>query len=347
MRLASRELVSSRGSVNPEIKRRAVERSKDLPLAKEPFLLAALDAIQAGRTAQGEQLLREAHRRDPRSRLTLLLLLDRNIRAGRSDQVLAQMKVLMRLIPQSEAVLSPELAKFAMSEKTRPQLKKVLAKDPDIEAKVLHHLASQGTSPDVLMDLASPVALRNAPGSNTEWQSRLLTTLIERGNVSRAHETWMKLSRIDGRSDGPIYDASFAGLPGPPPFNWSFAQANAGVATPIKGRGLDVDYYGRDPGDLASQLLVLEPGRYRLSLRAEGDLSGEGSQLLWKIACREDGRTLLELPLRGGGGAEPLSGTFGVPAGCRSAWITLIGRPSEFAKRQTAAITDLKLQRAD
>jgi hypothetical protein len=122
---------------------------------------------------------------------------------------------------------------------------------------------------------------------------------------------------------------------------------SAGVAERSPGRGLEISYYGRERAALASQLIVLGPGRYRLSFRAEGDATGQGSKLAWLVTCNTGaGAQLLEVPLqRVGAAPKAIAAAFTVPAsGCPAQWLRLTGLPGEFPTGQTATISAVQIR---
>ena len=116
------------------------------------------------------------------------------------------------------------------------------------------------------------------------------------------------------------------GQPGMAPFNWYFPATTSGVAE-RSPTGLQVEFYGRDTAELAGQLLTLAPGRYRLSVIAEGAADGEGSKLSWTLECLQSKARLGELVLtKVSYSPRRLGGEFTVPAqGCPAQWLRLIG----------------------
>ncbi len=100
-------------------------------------------------------------------------------------------------------------------------------------------------------------------------------------------------------------------------------------------------YYGRDEATLASQMLRLPPGRYRLAMRIDGPSRASG--LGWTIVCYPGPSTIFQLPL-GTVGKGAVTGTFAVPAtGCPAQSIELRGRPPEVTETSQLSIHDLRL----
>lgn len=326
----------------------AIQALSRAPLAEEPFVLAGLKARIAGDTGKAERLLTEARDRNPRSRLARLILLDGYLRTNRVDKAMIEISVLAALIPQAGTVLVPELAKMARDPKTRGATVRVLQRDPAMQEAVLSHLASNGSDPDLILSVAGPKAGAGAAGPPPAWQGLLIDSLVKKNKVEQAYRLWRSFAALNAEAGKGLYDGRFEGLPGVPPFNWKFGVDNAGVAERTKKSSLEVSYYGRLPTELASQLLMLRPGRYRLQFRAEGDATGEGSRLAWTLICHPRKTPLLELPLRKITYSPRLvAGDFTVPAsGCAAQWLRLSGIQGEFPNAQNVTISDVQIRKA-
>jgi hypothetical protein len=332
------------GRVPDAPRREALAALRQAPLAAEPYLLSAVDALARGDNDRGDRLLEEARRRDPRQRFVRLLLLDRYLREQKVPQAVLEMKALGNLIAGASVELVPALAHMAQDPSTARQMLPLLHGQPTLQEAVLESLVASGASEAVVLNVAGPSG--QSVGSEP-WKSALLTRLVSSGAFGRAWELWKGFAGFRGSDDGKgLYDASFAGLLGPPPFNWEFSTSGPGVAERNRNHSLQVDYYAHDNGNLASQLLMLKPGRYRLSMKASGDAPGEGSRLAWTVTCNAGDTALLQLPLTGVVSAtKQFSGTFTVPAnGCPAQWLRLVGIAGDVATSQNAIIAGVSLE---
>lgn len=313
----------------------------EAPLAEEPFLLAARRAIQAGDTEGAKALLDEALRRNPRSREGLLLRLDQQLRRNQVSDAAVTIAVLSRLLPDSGPFLIGELARLARDPDVRGALDGVLETDAGMRTELLEALARQGADPDAIFSLAGPVA-RAAPGATPRWQTIMLDELVSRGQATRARQVWNRLAGLERTPSG-VYDAEFAGLPGPQPFNWRFEASPAGFAEPSAGGALFVEFYGREDAVLGEQLLSLPPGEYRISFDAEGDADGEGGRLAWTVTCQANRRALASVPVAGLESSRTFSATFSVPDGCPAQWLRLTGKFGEFPEDQRMTVTNFRI----
>lgn len=334
------------GAVPVAEERAALDALKRAPLADEPFLLAGVAALAANDVARGERLLTEARRRNPRLRMARLLLLDRYMRERRIAEAAEEMAALSRLIPGAGTLLTQAVARMVRDPATSTQAIAILRTRPELENAVLEDLAGSDADPNLILGIAGP-SLSRAGRATPPWEQPLLERLVARGDLAQALRLWGIFTGLTGQhGDKLLYDRDFRGLPGPPPFNWKFSTGGAGVAERAKG-ALQVAYYGRDDAELASQLLVLPPGRYRLTVHAQGDASGEGSRLAWTVGCDSGGEPLVQLPLTGVASAPRRFGAaFTVPAaGCRAQWLRLKGVSGDVATAQNATISGLSIDR--
>jgi hypothetical protein len=338
------------GDPTDETVRAALAAFRRAPLSDVPLLIGARQALAAGRDAQADRLIEMAARRNPRSRYTLLLELDRNIRRGRTAEAAETMGVLTRFFPEVGDFLVAELARMAADPASRAAVRHVMETDPQLRTAVLEQLARDGGDPDVVIALAGPQARLAARADAPRWQRLLLDGLVGRGQPGEALRIWSRLVGPEAPVRvGGIYDPDFAGLPGPPPFNWSLAAGADGFAERAGGGGLYAQFFGRGDAELASQLILLEPGSYRLVFKVAGEADGEHGLLAWTVACHPGGQRLVAIPIpEVDFAARQLVADFRVPqSGCASQWLRLVGTAAEFPEDQQITITDLRIEGAE
>ncbi|MDB5720826.1 MAG: hypothetical protein JWP15_1444 [Alphaproteobacteria bacterium] len=344
MNIALIEFAQNNGAISERARRRSYEAMARAPLADTPMLVAALQALAAGDDRKGEALLVEARRREPRFRAARLLLLDRYLRTNRVAEAGEEIAVLARLLPQATDLLVPKLAAMAADPQTGTGLMRALRSDPHLQQEVLSKLAATA-DPDTILRIAREAS--PLPGAAPDWQEVLLNRLVGGGDYSRGYALWRSFAGLPASSDEKsVYDGRFQNLRGAAPFNWQLVASAAGVAERTSGGALQVQYFGRDPADLASQLLLLRPGDHALRFQADGDASGEGTRLTWSIAC-VSGTKLVEAPLiKVSSSPRTITARFTVPpAGCSAQWLRLSGIPAEYPAEQDAAIRDIRVDR--
>jgi hypothetical protein len=141
-----------------------------------------------------------------------------------------------------------------------------------------------------------------------------------------------------------IVRPDFAPSQAPPPFNWTLAEAGGGTAEPVAGGGLHVMHYGRKNAPLASQVIILKPGRYELSMAVSGEI-GSDAQLRWRVRCLPKQEMVLDLHVTRAN-AQKVAGQFQVPSsGCGAQWLEITGISGDINRTSDATISPLRLTR--
>ena len=347
-RLAIRDYATTRrvpANVTPAFLQEAARR---LPLSADPFVFEAIRALAAGDDVRATRLLEEARRRHPRHRLTRALLVERYARERRAAEAGAELTTLNRLVPEAGKVIGESLAELVRDPKTFGGVAGALRGDTSIDG-VLQALVSKGADTDLILKLAGYRDALPADGAAL-WRGALVGRLINAGEYRRAKALWAEFAGVRPGAAG-VFNAQFARLSAPPPFNWQLATGEVGATDFRRGGGMSVEFYGRASGTLLTQLITLTPGRHRLSFVAEGDAKGQSSQLVWTLRCAERGkaaaagRELLAAPVKGVTGApRRLAAEFVVPGDCPAQWLTLEGLASDFRDNAFVDITQFSVQ---
>lgn len=311
------------------------------PLAFEPFFVAAAGGFRQPKQAGTEQdvvLLNEALRRNPRSREARLFLLRHAVAKGNLGGAIDQIAALNRLTTSTEklmlavgqAVNSPKLVdEAATALQPHPELFR-----PFLQGFALAHQPR---------DIASRMIARLPASAMNDPQVRRIAIreLVRVQAFAEARQLWGKGTA----TSGVIHSPDFTDTKAPPPFNWELAADETGAAERVKGGGLSLDYFGRHPGPLASQLLTLAPGSYRAKViyRSEGGTPGA---LGLQVQCIGQESNLLDQPLDAAIGVnQALTVGFTIPAGCAGQMLNLAGRPRETREPQQAFVRRVEVER--
>jgi len=309
------------------------------PLAAEPFLVRGVEAQTKGNEPLAARAYLEARRRDPRSAAARYFLADLYLKTGQTGQGLGEISALARLVPQSISGIAPYLAAYARSPGAAPEVRNMLRRHPELEPWLLEALAADPSSCRLALSLWSGRGGESAK----VWQVRLLNSLVGAGHYDQAQAAWSRFSP-QAKAEGGLVDPDFAGG-ALPPFGWSFTSGPAGLAEPDDGGRLHILYYGRDDQVLASQLLMLGPGSYRLSMRVDG-ATPSAAPLGWTIRCLPAAKEVAAIGLAEAGKGGVLAGTFTVPpSGCAAQRIELAGTAPELPEQSDVTIVELRLQR--
>ena len=306
------------------------------PLAPEPFLVRGVQEQTKGDAKGAGKAFVAAQKRDPRSLPAAYFLADYYSRLGQALQGLQQIAVLARLSPGGITAVAPFVATYAKNRANWPAMRALFRSQEGLENSVLSVLAHDPANADAIIAVADP----HHRQPDSPWLATLLGSLVASGDYQRAHALW---SSIGGgpAATGLIYDSAFSSPNPPPPFNWSFATGTIGLAERQPGNRLHTIFYGNDDGVLASELVLLPPGTYRVAMQVVGQ-PVHPEALSWSIRCDKAQEPIASIAVLD---AARSGWTFQVPANCRAQWLELSGRSGDIAQQSELTITGLKLTR--
>jgi hypothetical protein len=308
----------------------AVSRAE--PLSPQPFLVRGVQAQLSGNQSLAEQAFLAAKWRDARSLPARYFLADLYFRRGDADRGLPELGALARLAPNGALKLAPFVAVYARNPRNWRQVRALFSAEPYLAENTLAQLAAVPANTATVLALADPQQVRpNAP-----WVAALVTNLAKAGEYAKARQVWAKFSRVEERQSGFVFDSRFTRGDAPPPFNWALTSSTVGLAERQRGGGLHVIYYGQEDGVLASQLLLLQPGRYRLSFELSG--AAEARSLRWNLLCDKGNATIASVPI-----ARAATQVFEVPASCPAQRLELSGSSSDVPRQTELTVRSVTL----
>jgi len=306
------------------------------PLAPEPFLVAGIHAQLSGDGPAAQRAFEAAQWRDPRSLAAAYFLADRYFRAGDIPKGLTEVAALARLSPKGTLTVAPYLAAYARDPANWPELRRLFRANPGLGEDTLLALASNAATAPAVLALADP----NEKPAKSAWLAPLLNTLVAAGQYAEARQIWSR--KTAARADELIHDTAFSDVSAPLPFNWALTTSAVGLAERQPGGRLHVVFYGQDDGVLATQMVLLKPGSYRLTMQLLGD-PARAKTLTWSIWCDKALTPLTGVTLDV---AAARGWTFQVPAGCPAQWLKLAGSSADIPQQVDVTIGGLKLARA-
>lgn len=323
----------ARQAVDPSVFATMGDAAAKSPLSPEPYLVRGVQAQMAGDRAAAKKAFLAAQWRDPRSRPAAYFLADSYLRDGRALDGLRQMLLLARLSPEASGSVAPFVAAYAQDRSNWRQMHFLFSSQDGLEEEVLNVLARDARNTEAVLALAD--INHRKPGS--PWLRTLLQSLVASGDYARARAIW---AMVGGGhpGDGLLYDSGFSAAEPPPPFNWSLASSTVGLAERQPGKRLHVVFYGNDDGALATQLLLLPAGTYRLQMRVVGEPVHPES-LRWSLHCDKSPDLFADSDT----GQAEHGWTFRVPANCPAQWLELSGHSADVAEQSDLTITGLTL----
>jgi hypothetical protein len=304
------------------------------PLAPEPFLVRGVRAGLAGDSASAERAFAAAQWRDPRSLPAAYFLADHYMRSGQVRPGMRQVAALARLSPGGGTAAIPYLSQYAADSANWPAVRELFRANPPLAQPVLAALALDMRTVPAVLALADP-----KQRGNPQWLAPLVDTLIKAGDYPRARSVWARFAGGGAQSGELIHDAAFADPVTPPPFNWLLTSSTVGLAERQKGGRLHVLFYGDEDGTLASQLLLLSAGTYRLSMKLLGEPSRAHS-LTWSLWCDKAAQPVSSVTLDV---AAARGWQFQVPAGCGAQWLKLSGTSADIPQQDDVSVAGLSL----
>jgi hypothetical protein len=313
------------------------DAAQKAPLSPEPFLVRGVEADTKGNAALAARAFVAAQWRDPRSLPAAYFLAQHYFRSGDPLKGLEQTALLARLSPGGTDAVAPYVASYAQNPANWPQIRALFRSQEGLEDAVLAALAQDSRNSEAILAVAD--AKHRSPDS--PWFKVLLQSLVTDGQYGRARALWTAIGQPTA-GGGLLYDPDFSESRAPPPFNWDLISSTVGVAEREPGKRLHVIFYGNEDGPLASELLLLSPGTYRLQMQLAG-APVHPETLHWSIRCDKSAEPLASAAVTQ---AASRGWTFTIPANCPAQWIELSGSSGDVSQQSDVTITGLKLVRA-
>jgi hypothetical protein len=313
------------------------------PLAFEPFFGVAAAGFRTPGSFGSEtdaKLLREALRRNPRSREARALLLRHALGAGRLDDAIEQLAVLNRLNPGEIAQLMTALGQSIVSDRQIVEVVDALKPYPDLYRPFLRGFVQARKPAAQAVTLVT--RLPQAAYADPEVRVTAIGLLVEAQAYGQARAIWGGGTRTGEL----VHSPDFADRKALPPFNWAFTANETGASERGKAGGVDIVYYGRESGSLLSQLVTLAPGSYTATVEYR-TVAGTPGAIGLEVRCGGSPVPLTMRPLdaKAGVGGEISLGFTVPPQGCGGQTLALIGRPLELRSSQEIAVRRIDVTR--
>jgi tetratricopeptide (TPR) repeat protein len=321
-----------------------------MPLAYEPFYLAARHAEQHGDLARATRLMEEVRRRRANFVPARLQLAAYYGAQDRFAEMFAEIDVALRLNAQVRDALLVEMTRLIALPEGRRELAAALSRNPGWRRDFFSAAHSRAFDPADALDLYNQVRARRPAFSPSHEYRLYLESLVRTGAVSRARDLWLNTLDADRRGRSALlFDGDFSGARALPPFGWVFAESEQGRAEMVRdGRAhLQVDYFGGSNEVLAEQILALRPGSYRLQFAARSEEGVSGANLAWVVACYPSGNILNRFDLANLNGSFQRSAlSFAVPAGgCNGQVLRLVGEPGDVSVPVSLQVAAVEIAR--
>lgn len=304
------------------------------PLDTLPFMPPLVQA-SADRDLEAMQTLSEhVLHLDPRNRAARFVAAQLAVAREQPQAAMQALVPLLALDRQNSAAYLAEMASIAATAEGRQVLLDALSSRPPWGAGLVRRLAQSTVDTDFLLSLLDLYP---------EGQSSFVQALVRRGDLERAHLTFLNFLPLDLVTRiGVPFDRQFRGTDGAQPFNWVINRTYANLE---KAGGLSVSFFGQGRPIIAEQILRLSPGPYRADFVMNGELFQNGGHFDWSLECTRTGEPLMTRPI-----IELLSSPtnhealFDVPGnGCSFQTLRLRGVAGAFPRTSRATVTEVNI----
>ena len=275
--------------LTPANAREAVAASRQLltraPLAEAPLAVAGQAFSVLHEKPAAVAAFTELLARSPRNPLARAWATDLALEGGRYEAAIRHSGVLMTLAPATQGAVIDLLVGLSRNNQSHGALRDAIERQPFWASAFAGKLIA--SSPDAFFTYE---IVQLVPATQPAYLARL----TEAGRFEEALIAWIGFLPKEDQNFSWPYDGAFQQKSGPAPFNWSI-DANATEFN--KGGGLYASFRGRGGGVLASQMIPLGAGAYRLEAVMDGELRPRGGIFRWSISCLPSGTRIVELSI--------------------------------------------------
>lgn len=274
----------------------AAERLQIAPLDGDAFADLAIAMRDEGDPEATLALHEIAERRDPRDLRIRAWLADRLLRAGKYQEALAQIDVVLTLSSEARATLPALMVQWTDDPVFAAALAAKLVEGPSWRGDIINALRADIERQGVGSIFA---ALRKSGDLGDAELTHWLDALMDAGKWGLAYSYWASdLDLQPGESLPMLYNGGFEQVPSQQGFDWR-TERHSGTYTEFEpgqgahGNAAHLVFHGR-PVEAANleQALALPPGRYEVSMRVKASALRSDQGLHWVAACHGQPRPL-------------------------------------------------------
>ncbi len=261
------------------------------PLDQYALFLLGMAAERKGDAADALSLMQQAGGRTWRNPGTQLWLFEHAAKRGDFSTALQHADAMFRVEPNFVTAMFPTIAAFTVEPRGLQALADFLVTSPPWRDTVMLALSARLYDRSHLDQIYSILMQSPSPPTTRELAA-YLDRLIRDGRYEVAYRTWRQSTQALPTSTVEFpYNGDFERPADGLPFNWSIgsipgADVSIVPADGAKGRALRVEFSGaRVQFAHVQQMLLLPPGRYRLSGRVRADNLEGPRGLWWTVLC--------------------------------------------------------------
>ena len=312
----------------------ARESIKGAPFDVRAMYILGMTEAQAGNIERADDILTLAGNWSLRHDPTHAWLVDQRLRQGDLVSALAHADTLARRREQFQpAIFKLFSGAIRTDAGALGPVIDLLGQSPPWRQAYIDSLMKADEDAPVLASLAVGLQESKAPLSDSEL-SLIYGHWLHEGRIPAIRAVKIRLNRP---SASPLVaDGDFSNPVDLKPLSWSYDQ-EAGMSAEViaddqrpNEQALRVSWDAYSSGFVVRQLLLLDPGVWRLSLEARVDVASANADLTWVVTCLgAAGQAIATAPPPGNVWANS-SVIFTIPpAECTAQWLVLTARPGE------------------
>ncbi len=286
------ELLFFAAPTKPAPQVRTLARAALRSQAINPDALAVLGFLSEvkGDAVAAERLVRASDRLSRRQSAVQLWLIESSVRKGDVAQALVHYDRALRTKPDTQKLLFPVLAAAITNPEIRSALKPYVRSKTGWADQFLLYASSQAPDLRAVVDLVTETGGPVDPGNNMRQKQILLSSLVSKGAYDDARRVYRLMpGQKEARLISPAFDASDKdarfGAMGWQIFDDPDAGGSFENGEDRNRVRLSVFANAATTRPVATRLLYLAPGSYRLSVVLAAIEPGDGGYLRWQLRC--------------------------------------------------------------
>ncbi len=296
------------------------------PLAVDALFVLAVDAQANGQEDVMHALLEGGERLTKRNRNIGALQLQQAALTGDLSQTFGIIDRLAVVYPDLTPEFVLPLVAALSDERAVGLLRDALEREPVWQQSFWMSVPTDAGRVQRMYELRQQVENGTTPRSD----ARLLEALARFALYDEAFVFWEQISDSEVTPTAYVADNSF------PPFGWQLTSIGQRAMTIRGDGGFDIYVQNETSGELARQLVRLEPGRYSFSLRVNP--YGEADNLAAQLTCATSNEQVAF------GQSLDSVAEWTVSGACRHYWLVLNGSSWDRRDPLRVTISDLRFQ---
>lgn len=317
----------------PRALRAQAEGQSRAAINRAPLRAAAARLLGATQLLNGDRAVAAysyAHRLSRRDLPTELYLIETRVAANDVAGALRHYDIAMRTNVTSRAMLGDILINASDTPEIAQALGRLLATHPAWLPEFYQRLTSQAKNPAAIMIIVGALDFRGDRDGDAEFITMALERLVQLGAVGDAEHYYQRVTRTTDRA-ALIRNGGFERPNRFQPFDWIIASepTHSGIVERRPdAQGVALTLTGNESHAIARQLLVLHPGRYRVTATVGNVPRAVEERPKLVLSCRS-GAAIATLPFAAAD-EKPrrFEAGFTVPQGCEAQWLDIVNTPA-------------------